>query len=73
MKLKTAELRELVAPAELEDILETLLQKGDIEKYVIKEAYTTIKPSKHGEVKLFIREESVEIQNSRPYVKRKNV
>lgn len=69
--IPTQTLRDMVAPAKLEDVLEDLRQGGLIEEYALSAEWVSIKASKHMEIALLLKEESTPQENPRPYVKNK--
>lgn len=69
--IPTQVLRDMVAPATLEDTLEALRQSGAIEEYIISADWVSIKASKHMEIALLMSDESKQRENPRPYVKNK--
>lgn len=71
IKHKTSMLRELVAPATLEDTLESLRQSGVIDSYHIDGGDTILDISKSAEIKLLMGEESKMRENPRPHIKNK--
>lgn len=73
MRISTEELKQIVAPASIEDTLEALLQRGAIESYSIGVCDTEIKVSKHAEIAVLMGEESVPRDNPRPYIKNKTL
>lgn len=68
MIAKTAELRDLVAPEKLEELLEMLLFRGDLVHFKIGKSTTTITPSITFDIAFLIKEESRPRENPRPYV-----
>jgi len=69
--LSTRKLRELVAPDELEDILEILKKEKKITFYRINTATTLIEISKLAEISFLLADESKAPTNPHPYVHNK--
>lgn len=69
--IPTQTLRDMVAPAKLEDVLEDLRQSGLVEEYIISPEWVSIKASQHMEIALLMQDESKPRENPRPYVKNK--
>lgn len=66
---ETSALKELVAPAELKEVLNMLKDRGDIIDYYIGINFTFVEPSKGAEIKLFLLEAVRNIENPRPFIK----
>lgn len=60
MLFQTKELRQLVAPADLQDVLEGLYQTGAVLMFKIYEKTTIIEVAKHIEIGALLQEESKE-------------
>jgi len=71
-RLLTKDLRALVAPEELQDALQTLVTKGDLEWFKIGMYHTTIKLTKTAGLDKILKEASAPIVNPRPYVANKS-
>ena len=70
-RLKTKELRDLVAPLPMEELLDELIYSGNLEWYQIGVHITTLKLTKLADFATIIKEQTAPRANPRPYVENK--
>jgi len=67
----TKRLREIVAPDDLEAVLDALAVQGLIKYYMISAATVCIEVTKNAEIGALLKEEGKQRPNPRPYVNNK--